>query len=638
MKKLTMLLLIAATGTALALPSWWGVRGINRISDARTFGAGKYSIGLFTELGMSSDDRTAQLPGGTADISNTEYSGTARFIAGISLGGSAEMGLSLSYLMNQMKRDAASAEFSGDWEGDDGLSEGRISLKYNINPSSESRWFSVMPWASFSVHDGGYSSFVENGDGWDGIWERGQPMFELRRPMINSGSFSWGTDFLATFDLRQAVLSANLGYHRFSQTFEFTDSRYDAAHNVIATEEVDLDVTDQVLRLGAGVEYPVGSTSFFAEVDWNRFLDRNFDAGNGEYYDDHIQVSPGVRFNTSGLAVDVKGTFTVSSFDPQWSDLGHGIFQAGGAPTDEDRANRAPFPGGYPSTMGLGINLSYVGDLRSAPGIITGRIYDAETGESLMGTVTASSQGVDPAEASSGGVYTIQVPRGSLSLSGSAQGYVATTISVEAVSGETVVVDFPLQRVISTGVVSGTVTDASSGAPLSAVVTSGSVSAETDAQGFYSMELAAGSRNLSASASAYAVETASVTVPQGGTAELDFQLDLVVDFDKVYFDLDSDVIRRDARTALDDIAAFLLTNPGVTVTITGNTCDLGDENYNQDLGSRRATAVRNYLVSKGVSEERLGTVSYGESRPDTPNSTEDQRAMNRRAEFVILGR
>jgi outer membrane protein OmpA-like peptidoglycan-associated protein len=98
------------------------------------------------------------------------------------------------------------------------------------------------------------------------------------------------------------------------------------------------------------------------------------------------------------------------------------------------------------------------------------------------------------------------------------------------------------------------------------------------------------------------------------------------------------VIRRDARAALDNIASFLLANPGVSVTITGNTCDLGEENYNQSLGERRAEAVRSYLIAKGVGEARLGTVSYGESRPDAPNTDETHRSQNRRAEFIILGR
>jgi outer membrane protein OmpA-like peptidoglycan-associated protein len=631
-------MLVLVAGTAAALPSWWGVRGLNRVSDARTFGAGKFAIGLFTDLGLSSDTRTGVLAGQVTDITNTEFDGTAHFIAGLALGRAAEMGVSVTYLVNQMKRDSESAEISGDWEGDDGFSEARLSLKYNVNPSSTSSWFSLMPWAAFSIHDGGYSSFVENGDGWDGIWEHGQPMFTLRRPMINSGSVSYGADLLATFDLKPVALTANAGYHQFNQTFQFTDSRYDANHNVVATELVDMEVSDAVLRAGAGIEYPMGTTTLFAEVEWNHFLDRNFDAGDGEDYDDHIQVSPGVRFNTSGLAVDVKGTFALSTFDPQWSDLGHGLFQAGGSPTVEDRTNYAPFPGGYASSMGVGVNFTYVGDIRSAKATIGGRIYDAATGQALPGSVSIDRAGVGPVAANADGIYSVEVSRGETKLTASAEGYLPLGATVAAVSGGTHQVDFPLERVQTTGTVSGIVTDASSGAPLNATVAAGSMTAQTDAQGFYSMELPTGSRTLTASATAYASENATVSIPAGGSVTQDFQLDLVVDFDKVYFDLDSDVIRSDARAALDNIASFLLANPGVSVTITGNTCDIGEENYNQNLGERRAEAVRNYLIAKGVGEARLGTVSYGESRPDAPNSDETHRSQNRRAEFIILGR
>ncbi len=636
MKLLTFVMILTA-GTAAALPSWWGVRGLNRVSDARTYGAGKFALGLFADMGLSDDTRAGVLPSGPADITNTEYNGTGRFIVGFGLGRAADLGLGVSYVMNQMKRDGESAEISGEWEGDDGFSEARASLKINFNPSAERAWFSLMPWAAFAIHDGGYSAFVENGDGWDGIWEHAQPMFTLRRPMINSGSMSFGADLLASFDLRPLVIHANAGYQRFKQSFQFTDSRY-VNHAVVATEEVDMEVTDQVVRVAGGLELPIKNTTLFAEVEWNHFLDRNFDGGDGENFDDHLVVSPGVRFNTGGLAVDLKGAFTLTTFDPSWTDLGHGLYQAGANPTEEDRANRAPFPGGYPPDYSVGLNFSYVGDLRSAPATVGGRIYDASTGQALQGSVSVSRAGVDPVDASSDGVYSVRVSKGDVALTGTAEGYLPHTANVAAAAGGTYTVDFPLERMQTTGIVSGTVTDEATGAPLAAVVAAGGVQAETNAEGFYTMEVPSGSRTLTATAPAYGPESATVNVPAGGSVTQDFQLGLVVDFDKVFFGLDSDVIRSDAKGALDNIAAFLLANPDITVTITGNTCDLGEENYNQDLGRRRAAAVRRYLVSKGVGEARLNTVSYGESRPMVPNTDEANRAQNRRVEFIILGR
>ncbi len=638
MKYRLMVLAVILSGAAAALPSWWGTRGLNRVVDARTVGAGRYNVGIFAHLGLSGDERNALINNEETEITNTEYDGTGYIVAGFGLGRSFELGISVNYLVNQMKRDSESAEISGDWEGDDGFSEATASLKWNFNPSSEKIWFGIMPWVSFALYDGGNSSYVVNGDGWDGIWLNDEGIFELRRPMINAGSMSYGANFLTTFSLEPAALHVNLGYQKFNQSFEYTDIRYNADHEVTATEAVDMEVEDAVLYTGAGIEYPVGQTTLFVEAEWRHFLDRNFDNGDGEDYDDMIQIAPGVRFNNDGLAIDVTGSFALSDFSPDWSDLGHGLYQSGGSPTAEDRANYAPFPQGYYPKMGLGIGLSYTGTFRNPPAEIGGRVYDSETGEALYGTVSASRDGVDPVNTAQDGSYAMEASRGEITLTGSAEGYLTESESVDLASGGTYQVDFPLTRIETSGVVSGTVTDIATGQPLDAVVSSGSVQAETGPDGTYSIELPAGNRNLTASASAYGPESAVVAVPAGGTAVQDFQLGLVVDFDKVYFDLDSSVLRRDAKEALDEIAAFLLANPGVSVTITGNTCDLGEEDYNQALAERRAEAVRNYLISKGVSESRLQTVSYGESRPDAPNTDEEHRALNRRAEFVILGR
>jgi len=638
MKYRLMVLLVALTGAAAALPSWWGTRGLNRVVDARTVGAGKFNIGLFTHLGISGDERTAVINNTQTEITNTEYDGTGYIVTGFGLGRSFELGISVNYLVNQMKRASESAEISGDWEGDDGFSEATASLKWNFNPSSNSVWFGIMPWVSFAIHDGGYSSCVVNGDGWDGIWVADECMYELRRPMINAGSLSYGANLLTTFNLNPAALHVNLGYHKFNQSFEYTDLRYDINHQVTATEAVDMEVEDAVLYAGGGIEYPIGQTTLFVEAEWRHFLDRNFDNGDGEDYDDMIQIAPGIRFNNDGLAIDVTGSFALSDFSPDWSDMGHGLYQAGGSPTVEDRANRAPFPRGYFPQMGVGIGLSYTGTFRNPPAEIGGRIYDSETGEALSGTVSASRDGVDPVNTAQNGTYAMEAPKGRITLTGSAEGYLPVSETVDLASGGTYQVDFPLSRIETSGVVSGTVTDVATGLPLDALVSSGSIRAETGPDGTYSIELPSGNRNLTASASAYGSESAVVAVPAGGTAVHDFQLGLVVDFDKVYFDLDSSVLRRDAKGALDEIAAFLLANPGVSVTITGNTCDLGAEDYNQALAERRAEAVRSYLISKGVSQSRLQTVSYGESRPAAPNTDEEHRALNRRAEFVILGR
>jgi outer membrane protein OmpA-like peptidoglycan-associated protein len=76
-------------------------------------------------------------------------------------------------------------------------------------------------------------------------------------------------------------------------------------------------------------------------------------------------------------------------------------------------------------------------------------------------------------------------------------------------------------------------------------------------------------------------------------------------------------------------------NPGLRLTIEGHTCNIGTAEYNLALGERRAKAVRDYLVSRGVAADRLNTVSFGEEQPKYDNSREETRRLNRRAALVV---
>jgi peptidoglycan-associated lipoprotein len=79
----------------------------------------------------------------------------------------------------------------------------------------------------------------------------------------------------------------------------------------------------------------------------------------------------------------------------------------------------------------------------------------------------------------------------------------------------------------------------------------------------------------------------------------------------------------------------LLAHPAVRVEIEGHCDDRGTEEYKMALGSKRANAVRTYLVMKGVSVERITTISYGEMKPFALGQTEQDYAQNRRAHFVV---
>jgi len=106
----------------------------------------------------------------------------------------------------------------------------------------------------------------------------------------------------------------------------------------------------------------------------------------------------------------------------------------------------------------------------------------------------------------------------------------------------------------------------------------------------------------------------------------------------VYFELDSSDVSSEGRTALNANAAVMKQYATWTVTIEGHCDERGSAEYNLALGERRAVAARAYLVSLGVSADRLRTVSYGKEFPFDPGHDEGAYAKNRRAHFVITAK
>jgi len=105
----------------------------------------------------------------------------------------------------------------------------------------------------------------------------------------------------------------------------------------------------------------------------------------------------------------------------------------------------------------------------------------------------------------------------------------------------------------------------------------------------------------------------------------------------VYFDFDRAEIRADQRATLQANAAWLREHPEIRVLITGNCDERGTREYNLALGDRRAQAARDYLISLGITADRIETLSYGEERPSVEGHDESAWAQNRRDEFVALG-
>ncbi len=106
-------------------------------------------------------------------------------------------------------------------------------------------------------------------------------------------------------------------------------------------------------------------------------------------------------------------------------------------------------------------------------------------------------------------------------------------------------------------------------------------------------------------------------------------------YDNLNFASGKDVILSSSYDSLNDLAEYFKKIPALEVSIEGHTDSQGDEDYNQKLSENRANSVKRYLVSKGITENRIKTVGYGETKPIADNKTPQGREKNRRVEFII---
>lgn len=104
----------------------------------------------------------------------------------------------------------------------------------------------------------------------------------------------------------------------------------------------------------------------------------------------------------------------------------------------------------------------------------------------------------------------------------------------------------------------------------------------------------------------------------------------------VNFDFDRAEIRAASRPILDQAARRLQQCGSERLQVEGHTDSVGAEGYNQGLSERRARAVRDYLVSRGISGGRISAAGFGETRPIATNDTPEGRFLNRRVEVRFL--
>lgn len=110
---------------------------------------------------------------------------------------------------------------------------------------------------------------------------------------------------------------------------------------------------------------------------------------------------------------------------------------------------------------------------------------------------------------------------------------------------------------------------------------------------------------------------------------------LDVDFPEVLFKFQSTKLTEESKAALDQVSVLLNQNVFSKVVVAGHTDSTGPEDFNEELGLKRANTVKDVLTSKGVSSSKIETLTYGETKPTATNATREGRQQNRRVEFEL---
>jgi outer membrane protein OmpA-like peptidoglycan-associated protein len=104
----------------------------------------------------------------------------------------------------------------------------------------------------------------------------------------------------------------------------------------------------------------------------------------------------------------------------------------------------------------------------------------------------------------------------------------------------------------------------------------------------------------------------------------------------IHFDPGSDRIRPESTSTLKSILGLLTANPDLKFSIEGHTDNQGGAKVNKPLSEKRAAAVKDWLLGKGIGTDRLTTTGMGDTKPLSPNDSAEGRANNRRVEFIRL--
>jgi OmpA-OmpF porin, OOP family len=184
------------------------------------------------------------------------------------------------------------------------------------------------------------------------------------------------------------------------------------------------------------------------------------------------------------------------------------------------------------------------------------------------------------------------------------------------------------------------------------IFTADNISVETNADGEFELkDIPTGFEVLRASALGYVDGSGTADIGQGEdnpevmiyltkgkSTEFDnkqINVGESITLNNILFDQGKAEIKNDSKSELEKLVSFLLANPDAEIELSGHTSSEGERGYNLTLSYKRVKACKNYIVAKGITEERIIAIGFGPDHPVTTNDTETNRTKNRRVEMRL---
>ena len=170
------------------------------------------------------------------------------------------------------------------------------------------------------------------------------------------------------------------------------------------------------------------------------------------------------------------------------------------------------------------------------------------------------------------------------------------------------------------------------------------ITSVSNVTGSFTVNLPVGMYDIKMKSIGDAQDYSSIEIPKIGanqsysemTITIQMSLPKFFTLDNLHFSSGQATILKSSYKELAELVEYLTLKPNLRIEISGHTDSDGEENNNLELSVKRALAIKNYLIKKGIKPSRLFHKGYGETRPVADNSTSAGKAKNRRTEIKIL--